>query len=95
MCSTIEVVYHIAEKFCGNFILCFYEKNLIFKICGSKFCVSSLLNHTQLINNHSKHLSDMESASVAIESCVRGHHVYQSVWNPLDCEELSCCIVTR
>ena len=73
----------------------FLSKKLIFKIYGSKFCVSSLLNHTQLINNHSKHLSDMESASVAIESCVRGHHVYQSVWNPFDCEELSYCIVTR
>ena len=32
----------------------------------------------------------MESASVAIESCVRGHHIYQSVWNPFDGEELNC-----
>ena len=94
MFDSIEA-YSIAGKLCGNFSLRFYEKKLIFKICRTKFCVSSLLNQTQLINNHSKHLSDIESASVAIESCVRGHHIYQSVWNPFDCEELSCCIVTR
>ena len=64
-------------KILREFYFAFLIKRLIFKICGSKFCVSSLLNHTQLINNHSKHLSDMESASVAIESCVRGHQVYQ------------------
>ena len=31
-------------------------------------------------------------SSVAVESCMRGHHIYQAIWNPFDGEELSCCI---
>ena len=32
----------------------------------------------------------MEQSSFEVESCVRGHHVYQSVWNPQLGQMLLC-----
>ena len=31
-----------------------------------------------------------EMETFRFESCVRGHHIYKNIWNPLG-EELTCC----